>query len=811
MDNLDPKAIAQAFVELTKARGTVQEILAITKQYNTALGLTQSHIVALEKSLQSQSRAAKELSLMSTDTRRSVEQRLAAERLSENVQESLADIATKRGQAEADLLLKQTMQKTGLTGVYAEQAKNLTLALRMGAITKTQYDNQVAALQSEEKRVKHIEEEVELYEEVANRLLEIREESEAWKHSLTKAFETAKAIGRDPKVFGAFALTQMVEEVSHVNHQMHELVDTGMQAGEAIRTMRDNFSIMSMIGLSKVAGVSKELVNQFGTANALTKEQRHTIGEMATSFGLAEKEAVDLTMAISRMPGESLDTAKNFKETAVQVGKTKGILPSQIMKEMAKNTGTMALFSKGGADAFAKGAAAAKKMGIEVSSIAAAAEKSLDFESSINAQMEASVLLGKQLNFDALRRAANSGDFNAVMEEQTKIMRQVGNLDNMSLLQKKKLAEAMGFTVEELTKFNAEQQFSTKYFGENSSALDNVIGKTLKFGGAIGGFVAQHGLMLLTLGQGVLSLMQYRVQKQLLTLQTTKETGADLTNQTVKKQGILTTIKDTAVNAARRLGKMLGIGTTVTETAVEGASDTVKKRSIFTTMALNAVNLIRNTIIGAGNLVLGIANGLLGLFGINTMAAGTAGATASPGIAALGTSIGAAGAAMIVAIPAILALGLALKLAAPALVGIATVIGNVLMKALEMLPAIIGAVSTGFVTMFTAASDNIGSLLLLGPALMMISTGLVGMGLALGPAMPVIASLIALAAVAPALSGLSIGGGFGGGGEENDKMDQMLAKLDRLVAATEKGGVINMDGKKVGEVLRLSVNSTSIR
>jgi hypothetical protein len=80
-------------------------------------------------------------------------------------------------------------------------------------------------------------------------------------------------------------------------------------------------------------------------------------------------------------------------------------------------------------------------------------------------------------------------------------------------------------------------------------------------------------------------------------------------------------------------------------------------------------------------------------------------------------------------------------------------------------------------------------------------------------ALPVIGALIALAAVAPALSGLgaSLGGMFGGGGEKEDKMDELITEIRSLKEIASKGGVINMDGKKVGEVLRLSVNSAGIR
>ena len=120
-------------------------------------------------------------------------------------------------------------------------------------------------------------------------------------------------------------------------------------------------------------------------------------------------------------------------------------------------------------------------------------------------------------------------------------------------------------------------------------------------------------------------------------------------------------------------------------------------------------------------------------------AVGATGATAGGGLAAAGAGLGAFGVAAAPAIPIILAIGAALLMASPAIyaigtiiTGLAKVIGDVLMKALEMIPPIIGAIADGFVTIFKAVSENIGSLLLMGPALAGIGLGLIPLSIGLG-------------------------------------------------------------------------------
>jgi hypothetical protein len=65
-----------------------------------------------------------------------------------------------------------------------------------------------------------------------------------------------------------------------------------------------------------------------------------------------------------------------------------------------------------------------------------------------------------------------------------------------------------------------------------------------------------------------------------------------------------------------------------------------------------------------------------------------------------------------------------------------------------------------------------------------------------------------LGVVAPALSGLgdTLSGILGGG--ESDTMDELLTEIKGLRSDIQKGGVVNMDGQKVGEVVALALNVT---
>ena len=92
-----------------------------------------------------------------------------------------------------------------------------------------------------------------------------------------------------------------------------------------------------------------------------------------------------------------------------------------------------------------------------MSAVSSITEGLLDFESSIEKQMEASVLLGRQLNLDRARQLALTGDQVGMMKE---VLKQVGGeaeFNKMNVLQRRALAESVGTNVEQLSRLVRNQ------------------------------------------------------------------------------------------------------------------------------------------------------------------------------------------------------------------------------------------------------------------------------------------------------------------------------------------------------------------
>lgn len=810
------------------------------------------------------------------------------------------------------------IQKTGLEGIYAQSIaqmliekgftdeKEIQRQLESGIL-----DDAIALVRTEQDKTKAIQKQNDFTKAIAASTLEIREEAEGYKKSLEKVLATARAIGNDPKTMGAFMLTQAAEKLEQYTEGFEKFKAQGLSAGQAVQAQFKGMDLYSLMGLSDVKGVTEGMIQEFGNVNALSRDTTQELGKMAVHFGISGQEAAKLNASLSQMAGETSETAAHAMEHVGHMAELQGIAPGKIMKDMAANTGTMALFSKGGAEGFGKAAIELHKMGVEIGTASKMAEGLLDFEGSINKQMEASVLLGREINLDKARELALNGDLEGSTREVLKNIGGSAEFDKMNVVQKKALAEAAGMTVEELAKTIDAQEESNKYFGEGAGIGMNALGYLTEYGSKAAGFFKENGLL-------ILSSLQFI---QTLNLTKLKGYAADAAHWVKEKahwawkntagrlmgggKGVSVGGDDLAKTDAAS-SKMKGGGKGFKE-SMKGLADGFKEmgvsgvlKGIVNTaiagpalilalpsipfllfMGLTPLKMLQMNFEGLAGGLSSMGTGKVAIGSLNLMLYALAAVVAVAGIpfmimiALLGNIVGmglkglAGGLEALakpqVAIGILLLSVLALSLGASIMmmgigIGIAAAglslmfeqLANMPIENMLFMPIALQLMGIGLLTLGVAA-------LIAGPGLLMvavglglmvpgllaisliastgafdtISSGLIQMSMA-GPglgmvalslggiayglagvaaaglmALPIFAALTALAVVGPALGAL--GGIFGGGGEKEDKMDKLIGEVRELKAIMAQGGVINMDGKKVGDVLRLGMTSSGVK
>ena len=207
-----------------------------------------------------------------------------------------------------------------------------------------------------------------------------------------------------------------------------------------------------------------------GTAVVLSVEQVDEMQKLTNGLGLSEEKAAKL-FKISKLTGtEFTDITASTDATVDLMNAQNGLALStnDVLSKMTNITGQAKANLGNNPKALAEAAFQASKLGLELSEIQAAAENTLDFESSIEKEMKAELLLGKDLNLEKLRQAALEGDTLTAGKEMERIIK--ANIDKTkgNTIAQKALADTMGISVEKMFEINDEMKLQEK-LGKGSS------------------------------------------------------------------------------------------------------------------------------------------------------------------------------------------------------------------------------------------------------------------------------------------------------------------------------------------------------
>jgi hypothetical protein len=283
-----------------------------------------------------------------------------------------------------------------------------------------------------------------------------------------------KDIFTDGRLAAGIFLNQVNKGMKNMTGLFDHARQEGMTVSQAFHetgvAISDSFSLTGASAKDSME-VMSGMRAEMGNLEGVTREARLEAASLAKTYGISNEEAGKLTAQMAMMPGASLETANNNLKFAGSMAKAAGVAPGEVMKDMAKNGENVAKFGKDGGKNMAVMAVAAKKVGVEMGVMAAAAEGLLDFENSIEKQMEASVLLGREINLDKARQAALNGDLVGATKE---MLAQVGGeaeFNKMNVVQRKSLAESYGVSVQDMSKMVKNQDKLNDLTEDQQAAL----------------------------------------------------------------------------------------------------------------------------------------------------------------------------------------------------------------------------------------------------------------------------------------------------------------------------------------------------
>jgi hypothetical protein len=230
-------------------------------------------------------------------------------------------------------------------------------------------------------------------------------------------------------------------------------------------------------GIEDVAAITNTLASNFGMSVDEAATLSSKVFDTSKAIGLSGDEAANLFGTLMQTANLSADQAESLAEGAFQLARQKGVAPSAVLKDIAGSAEEIAAFTKDGGDNIADAAVQARQMGLSLSTTAKISEGLLDFESSIANEMEASIMIGKQLNFQKARQLALDGDIAGATKN---IVDQVGSeaeFNALNVKHRQSLAKSVGVSVAEMAKLVSGSEKLTLSGAMASSSFGDLLGE----------------------------------------------------------------------------------------------------------------------------------------------------------------------------------------------------------------------------------------------------------------------------------------------------------------------------------------------
>src|SRR5210317_1136311 len=249
----------------------------------------------------------------------------------------------------------------------------------------------------------------------------------------------------------AKALKSFAEDVKKVTQ------DVGTSLSQSLKIVRkdigvlDNLIQKTFLGVDQTTAINP-LVQQFGTLRAENNKFIKDIAQGSVLLGVQAEHAAFALRQFQVTGGVSTENLETQMSITRQLAEQNNIPIGRLFADLAENSEDIASFGGDNLSNMKRAAIEARKMGVNLSTIAKIANSLLDFESSIQSEMEASLMIGKQLNFNRARQLALEGDVAGAARD---VVNQLGGQEEfarLNVLQRRKLAQALGVSVEELSK-----------------------------------------------------------------------------------------------------------------------------------------------------------------------------------------------------------------------------------------------------------------------------------------------------------------------------------------------------------------------
>ncbi len=212
------------------------------------------------------------------------------------------------------------------------------------------------------------------------------------------------------------------------------------------------------VGLEEGYAAATALYKQFQVSSLITKSMIADVAQMSANLGISADSSAKIMSRFGTISKATFGSATNMIKGAAALANMAGVAPDDVMRDIAEASNETLTFLAKSPMKLVAATVEARRLGTTINDIAKSSRHMLDFQTSINEELEASALLGRSVNFQTARQLAYEGDIVGARKEALKQIESVGDFTRLNVYQQEALAKAAGMTVDEVLKQQNQQK-----------------------------------------------------------------------------------------------------------------------------------------------------------------------------------------------------------------------------------------------------------------------------------------------------------------------------------------------------------------
>lgn len=270
-----------------------------------------------------------------------------------------------------------------------------------------------------------------------------------------------------------FALVSIVDALMDIDKQTGELAQNfgiSFEQAQGLSSELNDIANSSSILSESTEAVQKAIItlnSEFGTFSSISTEALESFIRLTEEAKLSEEAAIGLYRT-TLLTGKTLEeSASSVLGQVAALNASTGLAFNQkeILEEISKVSASTTLSLGAQPEALTEAVYKAKALGLELSKVEGIADSLLDFESSITNELEAEMLIGRDLNLEKARLLALNNDIAGVAEEIASQVGTAADYTKMNRIQQEALAKAVGMTKDDLATSLMEREALVKLTG----------------------------------------------------------------------------------------------------------------------------------------------------------------------------------------------------------------------------------------------------------------------------------------------------------------------------------------------------------